>query len=118
MTINKKISKFKEGLLDLFPGLSTTHMMFGNELDEKDVWNTIHFNIPPHNKNLVNSPYFYNQPTVVHFSNISALNSMVHEQSIRLYNLNNLNDPREFTFASKVFNLREELINDATCSRA
>ena len=113
MTIDNKIEKFKKGLLDLFPGLDTTHLKYGNEVDGEEVWNNIHFNIPPENKNLERSPYFYNKPTVVHFSNIFALNSILQEQSIRLYNLHNLNDPREFTFASKVFNLSEPLIKDA-----
>lgn len=113
MTTDQKIEKFKSGLLDLFPGLNTTHLKYGNEMSGKEVWNNIHFNIPPDNKNLVKSPYFYKPPAVVHFSNIFALNSILQERTVRLYNLHNLNDPREFTFASKVFNLRSELIEDA-----
>ncbi len=113
MMIDQKIDKFKKKFFDLFPGLNTTNVKYGNEVDGKDVWNTIHFNIPPDNKNLVKSPYFYDKPTVVHFSNIFALNSILQERTIRLYNLHNLNDPREFTFASKVFNLSNELVKDA-----
>ncbi len=113
MTTEQKIEKFKQGLLDLFPGLDTTHLKYGNNVDGREVWNNIHFNIPPDNKNLVRSPYFYKEQTVVHFSNIYALNSILQEQTIRLYNLHNLNDPREFTFASKVFNLKKELVEDS-----
>lgn len=113
MTTEQKIEKFKKGFLYLFPGLDTTHLKYGNESDGKKVCNNIHFNIPPDNRNLVKSPYFYDKPTVVHFSDIFALNSILQERTIRLYNLHNLNDPREFTFASKVFNLSDELVKDA-----
>lgn len=113
MTIDKKIEEFKKKLLELFPGLDTTQLRYGNEVDGEAVWNKIHFNIPPENKNLIRSPYFYKEPTVVHFSNIFALNSILQEQNIRLYNLNNLNDPREFTFASKIFNLEKVVIEDS-----
>jgi hypothetical protein len=113
MTVDKKIEEFKQGLLDLFPGLDMTFLQYGNNVDGKEVWNNIHFNIPPENKNLVRSPYFYKESTVVHFSNIYALNSILQERAVRLYNLHNLNDPREFTFASKVFNLKKDLVDDA-----
>ena len=113
MTTDEKIEKFKKKVLDLFPGLDSAAFKFGNEVNGEDVWNRIHFNIPPDNENLIKSPYYFNQRTVVHFSNIFALNSILNEKTIRLYNLHNLNDPREFTFASKVFNLSEELVKDA-----
>lgn len=113
MTTDEKIKEFEQAMLNLFPGISTTHFKYGNEIEGKDFWNSIHFNIPPENESLVKSPYFYNRKTIVHFSNILALNSIIQEQAVRLYNLNNLNDPREFTYASKIFRLKEPLISNA-----
>jgi len=114
MTADKKIEIFKQEILKLFPGINTNEILSGNKSNEDEVvWNNIHFNIPSENKNLVNSPYYYDKKTVVHFSNIFALNSIIQEKAIRLYNLHNLNDPREFIFASKVFNLNKEIVNDS-----
>jgi hypothetical protein len=113
MNINRKIETFKAGLLTLFPGIDTTHINYGTSTEGNEDFQMIHFNIPPENKNLIKSPYFYQKKSLVHFSNMSSLISMLQEKSIRLYNLHNLNDPREFTFASKVFNFNESIINDA-----
>ena len=113
MDIEEKIAKFKSGLLTLFPGLDTDYIKYGTLSKGLDVFQEIHFNIPPANINLLKSPYFSGEKSFVHYSNVAALNSMLQEKSLRLYNLHNLNDPREFTFASKVFDLDNRLIEDA-----
>lgn len=113
MTTNQKIKRFTETVQSLFPGLNTSHLSYGNTVKEKAVWNHFHFNIPPQNSSLINSPYFYNRKSVVHFTSIPALSSILKENVIRLYNLHTLNDPREFTFASKIFKLNKTIIDDA-----
>lgn len=113
MTTKQKIQRFTETVQSLFPGLDISHLRYGNSINGRDVWDHFHFNIPPENSHLINSPYFYNKKSVVHFSTFSALSSILKESSLRLYNLHTLNDPREFTFASKIFNLKKEIIDDA-----
>ncbi|MEQ8416033.1 MAG: DUF2971 domain-containing protein [Imperialibacter sp.] len=108
-----KLDEVKEILLGLFPGLNTSELKFGNKGNGEPVWNHYHVSIPPSNSNFLKSPYFFNRPSVVHFSNVFALTSILSEKSLRLYNLNHLNDPREFTFASKIFDLGNERIKDA-----
>ena len=104
--------KFVDTVNSLFPGLEMTHLRYGDSKC-KDIWQHYEFNIPPANKNLVNSPYFYEGKTAVHFSSIQALSSILTEKSLRLYNLHALNDPREFTFASKIFRLEKKFFDDA-----
>lgn len=108
-----KLDEVKKILLSLFPGLNTSELKFGNDENGETVWNHHHVNIPPSNSNFLKSSYFFNKPRLVHFSNMFALTSILTEKSLRLYNLNHLNDPREFTFASKIFDLDGDQIKDA-----
>jgi hypothetical protein len=109
----QKIEKFRNEILKLFPGLDTSYLKYGTLSMGMDKFFEAHFYIPPENKNLINCPYFYNNKTIVHFSNIPALISILQEKAIRLYNLHNLNDPREFTFSSRLFGLDDEVVEDA-----
>jgi len=109
----KKIEKFRSEISKLFPGLDTSYLKFGTLSMGMDKFFEAHFYIPPENKNLVNCQYFYKNKTVVHFSNIPALISILQEKAIRLYNLHNLNDPREFKFSARLFGLEDEIVEDA-----
>lgn len=113
MKIQDKIDSVKEGLLKLFPDIDTEYFKYSSLSLGLDNTQEILFNIPNNNKNLIKSNYFYNRKSFVHFTNVLALNSMLQERAIRLYNLHNLNDPREFTFASKVLELDDKIIQDA-----
>jgi hypothetical protein len=109
----QKIEKFKNEILKLFPGLDTSCLKYSTLSLGLEKLLEAHFYIPPENKNLINCPYFYNKKTVVHFSSIPALISILQEKAVRLYNLHNLNDPREFTFSSRLFGLDDRLVEDA-----
>lgn len=109
----QKIEKFKNEILKLFPGLDTSCIKYSSLTSGLEKLLEAHFLIPPENKNLINCPYFYNKKSVVHFSSIPALISILQEKAIRLYNLHNLNDPREFTFSSKLFGLDDGIVEDA-----
>ncbi len=104
--------KIVDTVKSLFPGLEMSHLRYGDS-NSDDIWQHYEFNIPPSNKNLINSPYFYEGKTAVHFSSFQALSSILSEKSLRLYNLHALNDPREFTFASRIFRLEKKFIEDA-----
>jgi hypothetical protein len=48
----------------------------------------------------LNSEYYYQgELKFVHFTSLLAIQSILNSKTIRLYNLNNLNDPREYSFA-------------------
>src|SRR5690348_16617947 len=71
------------------------------------------FQIPPFNHRLANTPYFYEKKEVVHFTSIEVLKSIISNKSIWLYNINNLEDPREFTFAAKYLRIAHNRIGHA-----
>jgi hypothetical protein len=112
MQLGDKIEKLRRKLPKLFPGLETQILKLGTLSQGLDEFQVLQIFISYRNKNLIESPYYYKN-RLVHFTNGLALNSILQERSIRLYNLNNLNDPREFTFASKVLRLDDSSIWDA-----
>jgi hypothetical protein len=112
MNAQEKIKIVTEGLLKLFPGIDTEFFKYSSLNLGLDKTQEILFNIPNDNKNLINSNYFYRKG-FIHFTSFSALNSILQERALRLYNLHNLNDPREFTFASRVLNLDDKIVQDA-----
>jgi len=87
----ERVKFFKSELLKIFPGLDLDLFKYGNDIE----WHNFHFNIPACNKNLKNSPYFFKPKNLVHFTNREALCSILQGQSLRLYNLYNLDDHRE-----------------------
>lgn len=59
--------------------------------------------IPSENKSLLNSNYFYNKNKILcHFTRFEAIRSIIENKNIRLYNLENLNDPRELMYAENI----------------
>ena len=107
------IDEFSNTVKSLFPALDLTHLKYGNSINNEVNWCHYHFNIPPSNSNLVNSQYYFKKKSFVHFTSFQALSIILKEMSVRLYNLHKLNDPREFTFASRLFQLNQDFIDDA-----
>lgn len=59
------------------------------------------------------SIYYYSPSnTLVHFTTIDATKLIIKNKCIRLYNLNNLNDPREYSYGSKLIYERAEDFDD------
>ena len=57
---------------------------------------------PEENKYLIGSDYFLNEKNnIIHFTSLKALFSIINERSLRLYNLNNSNDPKEYNYAAR-----------------
>ena len=76
--------------------------------------NYSHFFIPPENKFLKDSEYFYDgKHSFIHFTNLFALQSIISQRNIRLYNLHNLNDPREYSFAGNLTKFNKTNKKDA-----
>ena len=110
---DEQLENFYREVLRLFPNININHFKAGSQTNNEIRWANHHFSIPAENSNLYKSSYFHDGGSVVHFTNLYALNSILSEGLIRLYNLHKLNDPREFTYASKVFNLTQSKKSDA-----
>jgi len=92
----KKILQEFERLL---PNIKINSARAGND----DGVNQSHYFIPPDNHYLSNSEYFYRgKLNFIHFTNLFAIQSIITDRNIRLYNLHNLNDPREYSFAGNL----------------
>ena len=107
MKATRKEIKILEEFERLLPNVKFSYSRAGN----KDEVNYTHFFIPPENKFLSHSEYFYNgKQSFIHFTNLDAIQRIVSNKNIRLYNLYNLSDPREYSFAGNLtkFNLQNK----------
>jgi hypothetical protein len=103
-------SNFKEVFQKTFPNIEISPFIYS----DNDGINYIHFLIPPQNKNLIGSNYYLDKTHgFYHFTNISALQSIVSTKTFRLYNLNHLKDPREFLYAGSLIPQDPKFIEDA-----
>ncbi|WP_461632492.1 DUF2971 domain-containing protein [Labilibaculum euxinus] len=58
---------------------------------------------PEYNRNLKGTPYLLeNTKKILHFTSAEVLFSILNEGALRLYNLHNSNDPKEYEYASNV----------------
>lgn len=110
METSKNEIKFIEIFGKLFPDVDIKAFRYGNESKV----NYSHYFIPPENRHLINSKYFYNKELIFfHFTTLEAIQSIILNRFIRLYNLNNLNDPREFNYAGNLIPIDSDRILDA-----
>ncbi len=73
----------------------------------------ITFEIPSTNKLLQDSKYFYEgKKQLIHYTNLKALVSILREKGIRMYNLKNANDPKEYEFAANTLKLGKTQIDN------
>lgn len=85
------------------PGFMAGHNQVGDP---------IHLNaiFPERNISLRGTPYLIeNTRKVLHFTSVEVLNSIINEGALRLYNLQKSNDPKEYQYASEVFQAVYEL---------
>jgi hypothetical protein len=74
----------------------------------------VSYSISKKNWQLSKSDYFYiNKLKFIHFTSLDALVSILNNKCLRLSNLNKLDDPNEFLFASQSINISENHKNDA-----
>lgn len=58
---------------------------------------------PTKNANLKNSSYYFDQTQkLIHFTSLPKLFSIISDCSLRMYNLNNSNDPEEYSYAANL----------------
>lgn len=105
-----KETKITTEINRLIPNVTINSTRAGNQ---KQVHNS-HYFIPPENKYLSNSEYFFKgKLNFIHFTNLFAIQSIISERNLRLYNLHNLNDPREYSFAGNLITFNHENKIDA-----
>jgi len=83
MEIEEKIDKLTNALSKLFPGLRTQILKLGT-LKELDKFQELYTYVLHQNSNLLNSDYFYKDKSLVHFTKVDALESILQEKAIRL----------------------------------
>jgi hypothetical protein len=102
--------RLRSAFIKVFPTIQTVAVRYGDETGMKFSYITI----PPENVNLKGSDYYLDEELeFYHFTSINALQSIVSNKSIRLYNLNHLDDPREFKYAGNLIPLDEKRNTDA-----
>lgn len=111
MHFTDKENNFQNELRRLLPGLIIRFVRAG---DEQYV-NHCHYCILPEIENFSQSQYYYKGKSLefVHFSTLDAVRAIVSSKVLRLYNLYNLNDPREYSFAGDLLPFNAENKVDA-----
>jgi hypothetical protein len=113
MEIKDKVEALISGLNSIFPGIEVQALKFGKLSEGLDSFDHIVAYLHHNNRTLVHTPYFFEQKNIIHFTKLEAIESIISNRNIRLYNLNSLDDPREFSFAGKRLNLDEDGFNHA-----
>jgi hypothetical protein len=111
MYLTDKENHFQDELARLLPGLITKSVRAGNEQQV----NHCHYCILPQIENFSKSQYYYKRKSLefIHFSTLEAVRAIISSKLLRLYNLYNLNDPREYSFAGDLFHFNAENRADA-----
>lgn len=110
MDLTKKEIIIQNEFETLLPGIKVRSARAGSK---SKVSNSL-FCILPENSNLRNSQYYYEENVnLIHFTNLEALKSILKSKVLRLYNLNNLNDPREYSFAGDLLTYNRNNRDDA-----
>ena len=113
MELTKKEELILKKISKLIPGikLDSTRASDNNSVIQS------HYYLSRKNEDILNSEYFYkgkgDDLSFIHFTNLASLQGIITNKNIRLYNLNNLNDPREFSFAGNLISFDETDKNDA-----
>jgi hypothetical protein len=110
MEQTSKEKRIINAFIQLIPNV-TIHSARSGNIDEVE---QAHYFIPPENKYLVDSEYFYKgRLNFIHFTNLFAIQSIISDKNLRLFNLHNLNDPREYSFAGNMITFNNENKVDA-----
>ena len=105
----------KKLINQFFPGIQTANITRGNTDKENDiiVGNSIDFILPNENARFSKSSYFHTEKHLTHFTSLENAIKIIESKTLRFYNLRNLNDPREFTFAGRYSKDSPQLFEDA-----
>jgi hypothetical protein len=111
MNFTEKEHLFQRELSRLLPGITIRSVRAGNE----SAVNHCHYCVLPDFNSISKSQYFYKKKPLefIHFSSLEAVQAIVSSKKLRLYNLYNLNDPREYSFAGDLLTFNAENREDA-----
>lgn len=95
----------------LLPGITIRTARRGNEMTV----NQCHYCVLPEISNISKSKYYYKKEPLqfIHFSSLDAVKAIISSKKLRLYNLYNLNDPREYSFAGDLLTFNADNREDA-----
>lgn len=97
MNINEAMEQSKEILKTLFIENISTLCTLNN--DEKN----IKCKISAKNSDYVETPYYYNEKKLLHFTSLPNLCEILNSNSLRMYSLNNCNDTLELEYWKKLY---------------
>ena len=110
MELSKKEAEIHEQFNRYLPGVKIEDMRIGSG-------NIVHqaaFSTSALNRDWQSSSYFYKgKLSFIHFTSLSALESIIKERVLRLYNISYLNDPREYSYAGDLLTLDPDTRKDA-----
>ncbi|MBK8143863.1 MAG: DUF2971 domain-containing protein [Bacteroidetes bacterium] len=100
MPLNSKEILIENYLKSKLPNVIFNKLTYGNGNSYPD---HIQYQIGS-NRDLIDSKYFYkSQKEFIHFTTFDVAKSIISNCHFRMYNLYNMNDPREYTFANREF---------------
>jgi hypothetical protein len=110
MKLSQKEIEIQKQFNFYLPGVKIEAMRMGSGNDVKQAA----FSASPVNRDWQRSSYFYKgNLSFIHFTSLAALESIIKERVLRLYNINNLNDPREYSYAGDLLTLDPDRRKDA-----
>jgi len=82
----------------------------GSSINYPDGSSKYIFRLPEQMELLKGTKYYYSGTKLLHFTSFEALSSIINDSSIRMYNLWNSSDEKEYTHAAEIFDRIYEII--------
>ncbi len=110
MEQTNKEKLIKERFKKIFPQMKLIEKREGND---KSVERTF-YSIFPDNNNFRGSRYYFkSKGKFLHFTSLLAIEAIIKSKKIRMYNINSMKDPREFSYAGNIFSFNKKNNVDA-----
>lgn len=113
MPTKKILQEYQDSIFMGIPGLDLIPITASLSPNGKKEIVAALFQIDAHNYHLQKSPYFYEELQLVHFTPYDKLKSIIESQSVWLFNINHLEDPREFTYGANHLRITDPQIEHA-----
>lgn len=107
-----KVKQLNNALKWFLPGAEFSVFTYSSSEIETP---NFHFLVCPNeNRAFEKGNYFYKKESKpIHFTSLEAIRSILKTKLLRLYNFNNMDDPLEYEFSSRLFDNQVEIISDA-----
>jgi hypothetical protein len=113
MRLSEKEIMIQSQFEKLLPGVTLHPLRRGSEMEVGSCF----YSIGPAYRAISSSRYYISSGfKFIHFTTLEAAKSIIQGKNVRLYNLNKLNDPREFSFAGDLLTFSQQNKADAKCN--